>query len=248
MSLLEINELVVRYGQLEAVHDVSFEVNPGEVVALLGPNGAGKSTLMRTISGLKRSHRGSVLFAGRPIHRLNPSQIARLGIAQVAEGRRLFAELTVEDNLRLGGYIRRDRPKLSQDMAVIMERWPILGDRRKELAGSLSGGQQQLLAIGQALMANPRLLLLDEPSAGLAPFAIREVFDILKDLHAQGMTILLVEQIVDKALRVAQRAYVLSMGRIVLTGLADELRSGTAIQDAYLGSAEPVLGGIGRAQ
>jgi branched-chain amino acid transport system ATP-binding protein len=247
MAMLEVRELAVRYGQIEAVQDASFDVNAGEVVALLGSNGAGKSTIMRTISGLKRSHHGSIRFGGRSIHRLNPSQVARLGIAQVAEGRRLFPEHTVEDNLLLGGYARKDRSSLREEMEVMYERWPVLRRRRREPAGNLSGGQQQMLAIAQALMASPRLLLMDEPSGGLDPLAVREVFQVIRDLQGQGITILLVEQIVEKALEVADRAYVLARGRIVLSGPAEELRSSSAVQEAYLGrqAARPG-GGNGR--
>jgi branched-chain amino acid transport system ATP-binding protein len=236
--LLAIEGLRVSYGPVAAVRGVSLAVRAGEVVALLGANGAGKSTLLRTISGLIRPRAGRVHLAGRAIDWLSPSRIVRLGIAHAPEGRRIFGSLSVADNLRLGAAARRERTGLAEDRERLLDLFPILRERLHQAAGTLSGGEQQMLALARALMAKPRLLLLDEPSLGLAPLVVRAIFDALAGLKRDGVTMLLVEQNVAAALELADRAYVLRTGEIRLEGAAAELRADPErIAHAYLGAA-----------
>jgi branched-chain amino acid transport system ATP-binding protein len=225
--MLEVRDLVVRYGAIEAVHGISFEVREGEVVALIGANGAGKTSTLAAISGLVRPARGAVLLAGRDLADAQPHAIVRAGLVQVPEGREILARMSVHENLLLSG---------ATDVGPMYERFPILAERRGLLAGNLSGGEQQLLAIARALLARPRVLLLDEPSLGLAPKMVAAVFEVLAELKAQGLTILLVEQNALRALRLADRAYVLELGRIGLTGTGAGLLQDTAVARAYLGA------------
>ena len=234
MKLLEIRDLDVRYGHIQALKRVSLDVAEGEIVALLGANGAGKTTLMRTISGLLRPHGGEVLLRGAPIQRSSADSIVRLGISQVPEGRRVFPTLSVAENLRLGAYTRAVA-EAAQTLEQVWTMFPRLLERREQLAGTLSGGEQQMLVIGRALMARPRLLLLDEPSLGLAPIIVRDIFRSLRQIRQQGMTVLLVEQNARMALKLADRAYVLETGRLRLQGSAAELLASPEIQASYLG-------------
>ena len=234
MKLLEIRDLDVRYGHIQALKGVSLDVAEGEIVALLGANGAGKTTLMRTISGLLRPHAGEVLLRGAPIQRSSADSIVRLGISQVPEGRRVFPTLSVAENLRLGAYTRAVA-EAAQTLEQVWTMFPRLLERREQLAGTLSGGEQQMLVIGRALMARPRLLLLDEPSLGLAPIIVRDIFRSLRQIRQQGMTVLLVEQNARMALKLADRAYVLETGRLRLQGSAAELLASPEIQASYLG-------------
>ena len=235
--MLEVSDLVVNYGHIQAVRGISFRVPAGAIVSLIGANGAGKSTTLAAISGLVRPRAGRILFEGHDLTRLGSDQIVQLGVVQVAEGRAILAGMSVEENLELGGYHRRDRATLRREMAALMERFPILGERRRALAGSLSGGEQQMLAIARGLLARPRLFLLDEPSMGLAPQLVAAIFRIVEEIHAAGTTILLVEQNARRALAISQHAYVLETGRIVLDGPGPELLTHQATLDAYLGSS-----------
>jgi branched-chain amino acid transport system ATP-binding protein len=235
--MLEVTDLRVAYGHIEALRGVSFVVGQGQIVCLVGANGAGKSTTLAAISGLVRPRGGRIVFEGQDLGRLGSDAIVRLGIVQVAEGRAMLAGMTVEENLELGGYQRRDRAALRREMAALMERFPILGQRRRAPAGSLSGGEQQMLAIARGLLARPRLFLLDEPSMGLAPRLVAEIFRIIGEIHATGTTILLVEQNARKALAIADHAYVLETGRIVLDGPGPALLDQQATLDAYLGGS-----------
>lgn len=236
MALLEVEGLRVRYGGVEAVQGISLEVRQGEVVTLLGANGAGKSTTLRAISGLVSPAAGSIRFDGHELTRLPAHAIVELGVAHVPEGRKVFATLTVEENLNLGGYSRRrDRRAVEEGRERVYALFPRLKERRHQLAGTLSGGEQQMLAIGRGLMAAPRLLLLDEPSLGLAPKLVIEIFRTIRAINEQGVTVLLVEQNARLALRVAQRGYVLETGRLALGGDARELRENPQVQEAYLG-------------
>ena len=231
--MLKVNNLNVYYGQIHAIKDASFEVHQGEVVALIGANGAGKSTILKTVSGILRPRSGSVTFLDQDITHVEPHNIVRKGLAQVPEGRRIFLQMTVMENLEMGAFTRG---KLSQeDIDDVFARFPRLKERRKQVAGTLSGGEQQMLAMGRALMSHPKLLMLDEPSMGLAPILVDQIFDIVKELNASGTTILLVEQNAGKALEVAHRAYVLVTGKIVLTGTGEELSRSDDIRKAYLG-------------
>ncbi len=237
--LLAIEDLRVDYGAVRAVHGVSLHVAAGEVVALLGANGAGKSTILRTISGLLRPRAGQVQLDGAPIHRLAPARIVRLGIAHSPEGRRVFGNLTVAENLRLGATSRTDRDKVPADRERMYNLFPILRERMHQVAGTLSGGEQQMLALARALMAGPRLLLLDEPSLGIAPLIVRSIFATLGELKRQGTTMLLVEQNINVALGLADRAYVLRTGEVSLTGTAAELRDNyERVAEAYLGARQ----------
>ncbi len=237
--LLAIEDLRVDYGAVRAVHGVSLHVAAGEVVALLGANGAGKSTILRTISGLLRPRAGQVQLDGAPIHRLPPARIVRLGIAHSPEGRRVFGNLTVAENLRLGATSRPDRDKVPADRERMYDLFPILRERMHQVAGTLSGGEQQMLALARALMAAPRLLLLDEPSLGIAPLIVRSIFATLGELKRQGTTMLLVEQNINVALGLADRAYVLRTGEVSLTGSATELRDNyERVAEAYLGARQ----------
>jgi branched-chain amino acid transport system ATP-binding protein len=235
VSLLELDRLEARYGDVPALHGVSLRVEEGTIVALLGANGAGKTTTLRAISGLVRRS-GEVSFGGRRITRYAPERVARLGIAHVLEGRGVMGELTVRENLRLGAHLRWDRGGVKDDLAQVYEYFPVLEQRETQLAGTLSGGQQQMLVIGRALMARPRLLMLDEPSLGLAPLVVREIYEILARLNRdEGLTVLVVEQNASLALEAATNAYVLEVGRIAIEGPSDELRRQESVRKAYLG-------------
>ena len=235
--MLRVQSLTAGYGGITVLRGVSIHVRPGEIVALIGANGAGKSTLLKAIAGLITPTSGRVIFDGREITGLSADRIVRLGISMVPEGRRLFAPLTVEDNLRLGAYPlgRRDKGEIERKMEEIFEIFPVLRERKSQVAGTLSGGEQQMLAIGRALMSEPRLLLLDEPSMGLAPMVVSEIFRVISSLRERGTTILLVEQNVRIALRIADRGYVMETGRIVLEGDAEELLRNREVERAYLG-------------
>ena len=232
--LLEIEGLASHYGRIQALRDIALAVEEGELVALVGANGAGKTTLLRTISGVQPASAGAIRFAGRDITRSAPDRRVRLGIAQVPEGRQVFAPLTVEDNLRLGGY-SRPQTEVERALAEIYARFPVLAERRKQRAGTLSGGQQQMLAIGRALMARPRCLLLDEPSMGLAPMLVEEIFRTIRQLKEAGTTIFLVEQNAHAALAIADRGYVMETGAIVLAGPGEALLQNEQVKAAYLG-------------
>ena len=233
MSLLAVQDLVTAYGSVEALHGISFHVDDGEIVALLGANGAGKTTTLRTISGLLRPRAGEVRFAGERIDTRRAHEIVRLGLTHVPEGRWIFTLLTVDENLRLGAYAERRVPREALDR--VFTQFPRLAERRGQLAGTLSGGEQQMLAMARALMTKPRLLLLDEPSMGLAPVLVRAIFQTIAEINRQGTTVLLVEQNANAALRLARRAYVLETGRIALEGLGAELARNEAVRRAYLG-------------
>ena len=237
-NLLVVENLATAYGSIQALHGVSFTVPAGEVVAVLGANGAGKSTLLHTISGLLRPRSGSVIYQDADITRLAPQNITARGLCQVPEGRRLFRELSVQDNLIVGSSGRRDwRSTLSDDIAYVYELFPLLGERRKQPAGTLSGGEQQMLAIGRALIGKPRLLLLDEPSMGLAPQVVERIFEALAQLNKDGLTMLMVEQSAEMALSLAHRGVVLQTGSVVASGLADALKSDDRVRASYLGAA-----------
>jgi branched-chain amino acid transport system ATP-binding protein len=233
--MLRVSDVHVGYGAIRALQGVSLEVNEGEVVALIGANGAGKSTLLRTISGLLRPTAGDVAFEGRSIRGMAEDKIVRLGILQVQEGRGILTRMTVQENLEMGAYGRSDRGGLRQDMEMVFEKFPVLRQRRKQFGATLSGGEQQMLAIGRALMARPRLLMLDEPSLGLAPLLVNEIFRTIRDFKREGRTILLVEQNARKALQCADRGYVLETGTMVLTGSGEALLKSAEVQAAYLG-------------
>jgi branched-chain amino acid transport system ATP-binding protein len=232
--MLEVSGLSVFYGAIHALHGVDFEVKQGEIVSLIGANGAGKTTTLHALSSLVKPRSGSIRFLGRDIAGLAPEKIVRAGLIQSPEGRRVFAELTVRDNLMLGAYTRSDRG-IHADLHRVYERFPRLKERAHQISGTLSGGEQQMLAIGRALMARPRLLLLDEPSMGLAPLLVREIFSIVREINADGTTILLVEQNAHMALAISHRAYVLETGKFVLSGDAKKLADSPEVQKAYLG-------------
>ena len=234
--MLELRGVNVFYGAVQALREVSLRVDEGEIVTLIGANGAGKSTTLMAISGIVPPRRGEILFAGRPIHGLAPDRIVRLGLCQVPEGRRIFPELTVAENLDMGAFLRRDRQGIERDRQELYELFPILHQRRLQPGGNLSGGEQQMLAISRALMARPRLLLLDEPSMGLAPLITRQIFEIIKTINRErNTTVFLVEQNANLALQTADRGYVLENGRIVLQGRAEALLNDENVQKAYLG-------------
>ncbi len=233
--MLNVENLQVYYGAIHALKGVSFHLEKGEIVALIGANGAGKSTVLNTISGLLRPREGSVTFEGEQIHKVPPQEIVSKGVIQVPEGRKIFPKMTVTENLEMGAYIQTDRQVIQRDMEAVFQRLPRLHDRRKQLGGTLSGGEQQMLAIGRALMAHPNLLLLDEPSMGLSPILVEQIFDIIQDINEQGTSILLVEQNAQMALAVADRAYVLETGRITMQGTGDDLLQDPDIIKAYLG-------------
>ena len=233
--MLELKDLVVRYGGITAVNGVSLQVEEHETVALIGANGAGKTTTLHTISGLLKPASGQVLFGGEDITKSPAERIVARGIVQVPEGRQVFAKLTVEENLRLGAYLRKDKAGIAESYEKAMALFPILKERRRQPAGTLSGGEQQMLAIGRALMSNPKLLLLDEPSMGLSPLMTQQVFDVLQALKKQGMTILLVEQNAYEALTISDRAYIMETGSITLEGRSSELIDDPRVKDAYLG-------------
>lgn len=233
--MLTIDNLNVFYGAIHALKGISLEVKEGEIVTLIGANGAGKSTTLRTISGLLKPKEGSIKFEGKDIGGVAAQNIVKLGISQVPEGRRIFANMTVMENLDLGAFTRNDKAGIAQDLEVVFGRFPRLAERKSQLAGTLSGGEQQMLAMGRALMSRPRMMLLDEPSMGLAPLLIREIFNIIVDINSTGTTVLLVEQNANMALSIAHRAYVMETGRITLSGNAKELAASEEIRKAYLG-------------
>jgi len=233
--MLEISNLNVHFGVIHALKGISLKVEEGEIVTLIGANGAGKTTTLRTISGLKKPTGGTIFFNGNDITAASAQDRVRMGISLAPEGRRIFSTLTVLENLELGAYLRRDSTEIKKDISMVYERFPILKDRRKQAAGTLSGGEQQMLAIGRALMSKPRLLCLDEPSMGLAPLLVQEIFDIIRDINQKGTTILLVEQNASMALQVANRAYVMETGTITLSGTGTELMRSEDIKKAYLG-------------
>jgi branched-chain amino acid transport system ATP-binding protein len=233
--MLRVTDLHVGYGAIRALKGVTLEVNAGEVVALIGANGAGKSTLLRTISGLLKPSAGDVAFEERSIRGLAEDKIVRLGLLQVQEGRGILTRMTVQENLEMGAYGRSDRTAIRQDMEMVFAKFPVLSDRRRQFGATLSGGEQQMLAIGRALMARPKLLMLDEPSLGLAPLLVNEIFRIIMDFKREGRTILLVEQNARKALQCADRGYVLETGNLVLTGSGEALLNSEEVQAAYLG-------------
>ncbi len=231
--MLEVNHINVYYGNIHAIKDVSFSVDQGEVVALIGANGAGKSTTLKTVSGLLRSQTGSISFCGEDISKTESFRMVKKGLAHVPEGRRIFQQMTVMENLEMGAYTSSG--DISEGIKEVFRHFPRLDERKKQIAGTLSGGEQQMLAIGRAMMSKPKLLMLDEPSMGLAPILVEEIFEIIKQFHAMGTTVLLVEQNAGKALAIANRAYVLESGRIALTGTGKELMQSEAIKKAYLG-------------
>lgn len=233
--MLEINDLHVSYGAIRALKGVGFQVDQGEIVALIGANGAGKTTTLRTISGLIRPQSGTITYKGQNITKTPPHQIVSLGLCQVPEGRRVFTRMTVLENLEMGAYIRNDKANIKQDIKKVFERFPRLEERKAQLAGTLSGGEQQMLAMGRALMSRPTLLLMDEPSMGLAPMLVQEIFTIIKEINQSGTTVLLVEQNAHMALSIAHRAYVLEVGEVVLSGAAQDLANDPQVQKAYLG-------------
>jgi branched-chain amino acid transport system ATP-binding protein len=233
--MLAVKDLSAGYGAITVLKGVYLDVHQGEIVALIGANGAGKSTLLRTISGVIKPERGSVEFVGEPIQRLREDKIVQRGIVQVQEGRGVLSRMTVLENLELGAFTRGDQDGIREDLNRVFDKFPILRQRQHQLGGTLSGGEQQMLAIGRALMARPKLLLMDEPSLGLAPFLVREIFRIIMDLKREGRTILLVEQNARKALQCADRAYVMATGRIALEGRGEELLHSPEVQQAYLG-------------
>ena len=235
MAMLEIKDLEVYYGMIQAIKGISFEVNEGEVIALIGANGAGKSTILHTISGLIAPKKGSITFEGQEITKIPAHKIVENGLAQVPEGRRVFPSLSVLQNLKLGAYTRKDKKEIDDTLKMIYERFPRLEERKNQPAGTLSGGEQQMLAMGRALMSKPRIILLDEPSMGLSPIFVNEIFDIIKQVSASGTTVLLVEQNAKKALSIADRGYVLETGKIVKEGKASDLLNDEAVKKAYLG-------------
>ena len=235
MAMLEVKNINVYYGAIHAIKGISLSVEEGEIVTLIGANGAGKSTTLRTISGLLKPKTGEINFLNKNIAGMPAHKIVREGISQVPEGRRIFAEMTVQENLELGAFTRSDSDEIQNDFKMVFGRFPRLEERKTQLAGTLSGGEQQMLAMGRALMSRPRLLLLDEPSMGLAPLLIREIFNIIVDINKTGTTVLLVEQNANMALSIANRAYVLETGRITISGDAKELAASEDIRKAYLG-------------
>lgn len=232
--MLRVDNIDVYYGAIHALKGISLEVNQGEVVSLIGANGAGKSTLLKTISGLLKPKSGDIRFLDKPIAGCSAQSIVSLGLVHCPEGRRIFANMTVEENLDLGAYLRKDN-EVQKDIGSVFERFPRLGERRKQQAGTLSGGEQQMLAIGRALMSRPKLLLLDEPSMGLAPMLVQEIFRVVEEINKTGTTVLLVEQNANQALKIAHRAYVLETGKIVLSGTGAELSAAEEVKLAYLG-------------
>ena len=235
MAMLTIKDLEVYYGVIQAIKGVSFEVNQGEVNALIGANGAGKTTILHTITGLISPKKGSVLFEGNELTKMPAHKIVSLGMAHVPEGRRVFADLSVYENLRMGAYTRKDKGEIEATLEKVYDRFPRLKERRNQMAGTLSGGEQQMLAMGRALMSKPKILLMDEPSMGLSPIMVNEIFSIIQEVSDSGTTVLLVEQNAKKALAIADRGYVLETGKIVLEGKASDLLNDDSIKKAYLG-------------
>ena len=235
MAMLKVENLSIKYGSIEAVKNVSFEVNEGEVVTLIGANGAGKTSILRTISGLVRPTEGTISYLGNDIHKTPARKIVADGLAQVPEGRHVFAGLTVMENLEMGAFLHKNKEENTALLKKVFQRFPRLEERKNQDAATLSGGEQQMLAMGRAIMSRPKLLLLDEPSMGLAPIFIQEIFDIIEDIKAQGTTVLLIEQNANKALSIADRGYVLETGKVVLSGTGKELLASDEVRKAYLG-------------
>ena len=235
MAMLEIKDIEVYYGVIQAIKGISFEVNEGEVIALIGANGAGKTTTLQTITGLISPKKGQITFEGQDITHMPAHKIVSMGMAHVPEGRRVFAQLSVLDNLKLGAFTRKDKEEVEETLIRVYKRFPRLEERKNQIAGTLSGGEQQMLAMGRALMSNASMLMLDEPSMGLSPLLVQEIFDIIQNVHKEGMTILLVEQNAQMALSVADRAYVLETGRVVMDGTGAELLTNERVRSAYLG-------------
>lgn len=235
MAMLEVKDLEVNYGMIKAIKGVSFEVNQGEVISLIGANGAGKTTILHAVSGLLNKTGGSVMFKDKDITKVAAHDIVKMGMAHVPEGRRVFAQLSVYENLKLGAYTRSDKKEIADTLEMVYERFPRLKERKNQLAGTLSGGEQQMLAMGRALMSHPDLILMDEPSMGLSPIFVEEIFSIIRDISASGTTVLLVEQNAKKALSIASRAYVLETGNVILSGDANKLMNDESVKKAYLG-------------
>ena len=235
MAMLQVTDLKVNYGVIQAIKGVSFEVNEGEVIALIGANGAGKTTILHTVTGLIAPKSGKIEFEGKDITKMPAHKIVTLGMAHVPEGSRVFADLSVYENLLMGAFTRKDKDEISQTLEMVYKRFPRLKERKNQVAGTLSGGEQQMLAMGRALMSHPKIILMDEPSMGLSPLFVNEIFDIIKEVSASGTTVLLVEQNAKKALSIADRAYVLETGKIVLDAAADVLMNDPSIKKAYLG-------------
>ena len=234
MAILEVKDLEVYYGVIQAIKGISFEVNQGEIIALIGANGAGKTTTLQTITGLIPSKAGTITYEGQDITKIPGYKLVGMGIAHVPEGRRVFAELSVLQNLKLGAYTRNDKNEMEETLKMIYERFPRLEERKNQMAGTLSGGEQQMLAMGRALMSHPKLIVMDEPSMGLSPLYVNEIFDIIQKINADGVTVLLVEQNAKKALSIASRAYVLDTGKIALSGDAKDLMNDDSVKKAYL--------------
>lgn len=234
-GMLTVSNLTVNYGVIEAIKGISFEVGQGEVIALIGANGAGKTTILHTITGLITAKTGSINFEGTELTKTPAHKIVSLGMAHVPEGRRIFSELSVLENLKLGAYTRKDAKEIAASLQMVYRRFPRLEERKHQIAGTLSGGEQQMLAMGRALMSSPRIILMDEPSMGLSPILVSEIFDIIREISSTGTTVLLVEQNAKKALEIADRAYVLETGKIVLEGAADDLLNDDSVKKAYLG-------------
>lgn len=235
MAMLEVKDLQVSYGMIQAIKGISFEVNQGEVIALIGANGAGKTTILHTVTGLLAPKAGSIMFEGQDITKVPAHKIVSMGMAHVPEGRRVFAQLSVYDNLKMGAYTRKDKNEIEESLEMVYKRFPRLEERKNQMAGTLSGGEQQMLAMGRALMSKPKIILMDEPSMGLSPIFVNEIFNIIQDVSASGTTVLLVEQNAKKALSIADRAYVLETGNIALEGDAKVLMNDDSIKKAYLG-------------
>lgn len=233
--MLQVNEIDVYYGAIHALKKLSIEVDEGSIVTLIGANGAGKTTTLKTISGILKPKNGTIMFKNADITKVAPEKIVGMGISQVPEGRRVFPSMSVLENLEMGAYLRKDKKQVQLDMDNVFDRFPRLQERRKQMAGTLSGGEQQMLAIGRALMARPELMLMDEPSMGLAPLLVKEIFQIIKDINSKGTTILLVEQNANMALSIANKAYVIETGEIVLQGTAEQLMKSEDVKKAYLG-------------
>lgn len=235
MAMLEVKDIQVYYGVIQALKGISFEVNQGEVIALIGANGAGKTTTLHTLTGIIPSKAGSITFEGKDFTKIPAHKIVEMGMAHVPEGRRVFADMTVYENLLMGAYTRKDKNEIQESLKNVYKRFPRLEERKTQRAGTLSGGEQQMLAMGRALMSKPKLIVMDEPSMGLSPIFVNEIFDIIQEVSKSGTTVLLVEQNAKKALSIADRAYVLETGRITLEGAADDLLNNEAVQKAYLG-------------
>ena len=235
MAMLEVKNLEVYYGVIQAIKGISFEVNEGEVIALIGANGAGKTTTLQTITGMLQPKAGEIIFEGKDISKIPGHKIVSMGMAHVPEGRRVFAQLSVYENLLMGAYTRKDKEEIENTLRIVYDRFPRLEERKGQMAGTLSGGEQQMLAMGRALMSKPKIILMDEPSMGLSPIFVNEIFDIIQEVSKSGTTVLLVEQNAKKALSIADRAYVLETGKIVLEGKASDLLNNDSIKKAYLG-------------